>query len=240
MKKLRKWLLRGLAGFLIVAGLLYLLRGHIVCAVMQHRITQQTGLRSEIRKVDFQFGSGSISIEGLKIYNPPEFGDEPFIDLPLIQLEYDPASFQNRELRFKKVRFHLASLTIVRTTNGLTNLDHLKGRTTSKASTQKSSSPGGFKFKGIESLELTLGKIRLITLGTTNSITETDLQVRNAVLRNIKTQEELYSGLIEILLLRGGDYSEGPMNELLKQGGSIPPSATNASENLSPPNDVRR
>ena len=77
-----------------------------------------TGMEVKIAKVDIGLLTPVISVEGVKLYNRPEFGGSPCLDLPELYVEYDKAALAARKLRLKLLRLSVAEMDLTRDNQG--------------------------------------------------------------------------------------------------------------------------
>jgi hypothetical protein len=61
-------------------------------------------------------------IKNLRLYNPPDFGGTPFLDIPEIHVEYDRAALAPARIHITLLRFNLGEIDIVKNQAGQTNL----------------------------------------------------------------------------------------------------------------------
>ena len=97
MKWLFKWLFRLflLAAVLIV--ILLLSFNSILRVYVEHRIRAQTGMDAEIGRFSVGLAEPTVTIQNFKLYNPPDFGGTPFLDIREIHVEYDRAALARHE-----------------------------------------------------------------------------------------------------------------------------------------------
>lgn len=122
MKFLFRWAFRFLilAIVLLVAALL--LKDAVIKSVAESRLRQSLGLEVRIGKMEVGLLTPTVSIEGLRVYNPPEFGGSPFLDIPELHVEYDQNAATRGAARLKLLRLNVAELNVVRNAAGQTNL----------------------------------------------------------------------------------------------------------------------
>ena len=77
---------------------------------------------AEIGSVSLGLAEPTMTIQNLKLYNPPDFGGTPFLDIPEIHVEYDRAALARHELHVTLLRFNLGELDIVKNQAGQTNI----------------------------------------------------------------------------------------------------------------------
>jgi uncharacterized protein involved in outer membrane biogenesis len=204
MKRLIRWAvcLFIVIVVLAVAGLLSL--NVIVKQVVESRLRAQTGMDARIGQIDVGLLTPTITIENFKLYNAADFGGALFLDMPELHLEYDPAAIRAGELHFKLVRLNLAEIDLVQDKKGRMNVQDLE-RKSRQAAGPHGSSAGNFKFTGIDTLNLTLGRFRMSNLASGRE-QEINFGIKDQISHNVKTGADL-AGLNMLLALRAGGQS---------------------------------
>jgi uncharacterized protein involved in outer membrane biogenesis len=226
MKAPVRWFLR-IAAVLFIAGVAAIIAGILlldtmVRGVVIRRLQSATGMGVKITAVHVGLLKPTMSIEGLKLYNTPEFGGALCLDMPELRLDYDPAAMRAGTFHFSLVRLNLAEIGVVQDKNGRNNFDaiqknnKLAGDTNSangnvtagkarNAPIAQTNSLNGIAFTGIDTLVLSLGKFNFSKLGS-NEKEEVDFNITNQVLHNVKSQADL-TGIAALLALRGAASS---------------------------------
>ena len=122
MKKWLKWFGIALAALVVFSFVRDLALKGIVTAVASRTVG------APVRMDGFSLGlmRQSVRITGLRIYNPPGFPKEPFVEIPLVSVELDPMALLGGKLHLKKVEFTLKELVLVKNKEGKSNLDSLE------------------------------------------------------------------------------------------------------------------
>ena len=128
MKWLFKWLFRLGLLLVVLIVVLVLSKDAIMKAAAEQRIRAHTGMDVKIGRFSIGILSPVVTIENLKLYNRPEFGGAPFIDMPELHVEYDRAALSRGKLHITLMRFNLAELNVVKNEAGQTNLVSLMAR----------------------------------------------------------------------------------------------------------------
>lgn len=198
MKRLFKWLFILVAIVVaIVVGLL-LSKDAILKAAVEQQIRAQTGMDARIGRLSIGLLTPVVTIENLTLHNTPEFGGTPFLDVRELHVEYDRDALAKRDLRIKLLRLNLEELTMVRNANGTTNLASFS--TSTNAQTKLA---GDMVFSGVEVLNLSLGKVRLIDLKEPRNNRIRIVNLQNQVFHNVKTPGDL-CGVLVLLWIRSG------------------------------------
>jgi len=189
IKRLVRWALYLfiLLVVLIVAAILSM--DAIVKQIVQSRFRSATGMDATIGKMDIGLLTPTIAIEDFKIYNPPGFGGSLFLSLPEIYVDYDRDALRARKLHLNLVRLNLAEMDIVEDKNGRTNIQSIgeKSRAAAAAAVKKSSA---LTFAGLDTLNVTLQKLRLWSLDSPAQVREESFGISNEVFTNLVTGED--------------------------------------------------
>jgi len=199
MKRLIKWLF---ILVLLVVGLvvgLLLSKDAILKATVEQQIRSQTGMDVSIGRLSLGLLSPVVTIENLTLRNTPEFGGTPFLDIRELHLEYDREALKQRKLRIKLLRLNLEELTVVRNSNGVTNLSTMNA----PAPTKPTKLLGDVEFSGVDVLNLSLGKIQLIDLKEPRNNRLRNVNLQNQIFHNVRTPGDLY-GVLVLLWMRSG------------------------------------
>jgi uncharacterized protein involved in outer membrane biogenesis len=197
--RLIKWLFLLL---LVVAALsagLLVSKDAIAKAAVERQIRAQTGMDVKIGKFSLDVLAPVVNIEDLQLYNTPEFGGTPFLDIRELHVEFDPEALARRKLRITLVRLNLAELTVVRGDSGHTNIANQPASHSATAA----KTPEHVEFTGVEVANISLGKARFIDLKNPRRNREFNVNLRDQVFRNINTAGDLY-GVFILLWLRSG------------------------------------
>lgn len=199
MFRLIKWLFILLfVAVALIVGLL-LSKDAIAKAAAEQQIRAQTGMDVKIGRFSIGLLSPVVTIENFKLYNTPEFGGTPFLDIPELHLEYDRVAFARRQLRITLLRLNLAELTLVRNDRGKTNIASFAAAPPRAAKTTNM-----VQFVGVDVMNLSVGKAHFIDLNNPGKNREFKANLQNQVFRNVKTTGDLYGVLILLWLRSGG------------------------------------
>ena len=210
MKWLFKWLFRLFLLAVVLIVILLLSFNSLVRVYVEHRLRAQTGMDAEIGKITIGLVEPTVTIQNFKLFNPPDFGGTPFLDIREIHVEYDRAALVKHELHLTLVRFNLGELDIVKNEAGRTNIFSLGVTLPSKKSGGGKSAANfkkqtGFEFKSIDVLNVSVGTAKFIDLKDPSNNRTQRIGLDNCVLKNVKSQADL-AGLAVLIALRGGDF----------------------------------
>jgi uncharacterized protein involved in outer membrane biogenesis len=208
LKPLFKWGFRIAALAIIAAVLLLVFRDAILCKVTEHRIRAQTGMDVKIGHFSSGLFSPVVTIENLKLYNTPEFGGTEFLTIPELHVELDAQALAEQKVRIKLIRFNLAELDVVRNQAGQTNIVTMLKKVPKGKLAPQGIQVGGkkFEFEGIDVLNLSLGRARLIDLKNPANDRDVQINIDHQVFNNVKTEGDLY-GMLFLIWLRSGGAS---------------------------------
>lgn len=221
MKKLFKWVFRLFLVFLLLIVLLIVFLDPIAKAVTERRIRNQTGLPVKIGKLSIGLRQPTLSIQNLRIGNSPDFGGSIFIDIPLLQVQYDLTALRSRKIHLNTVLFNLAELHVVQDKDGKTNLQAAQER-----GKEKSFSPafGGasVEFAGIDALTLAIGRLKFTSAKNEARNEEVYVGYKNETVKNVRSFKDLEPLIARIRLEKKIQFLS---DDLLKQGTNPVPNA---------------
>ena len=199
-RKMVRWLLAMLALLLAVIVVAIVFKNPLLKTVTCWNIQRNTGLPTRIGTVDLDLAGSRLRITSFRIYNSPSFGNSVLVDIPEIYFVLDPQDAARGKLHFKEVRFALAQANVIQGTNGVTNLDVLKETMEKKAAKAGRPHTNGLEFAGIDKLVVSLGKLNFIDLQRPQNNTQMQLAVKEEVVRNLRTSEDLENWATALML----------------------------------------
>ncbi|HUD48119.1 MAG TPA: hypothetical protein VMR33_14905 [Candidatus Baltobacteraceae bacterium] len=214
-----RWLFRIALGLsivgivVVVAAILSL--DTIVRDLLTSRMRAATGMEVKISSVHIGLLSPTMTIEGLQLYNTPAFGGSLCLDMPELHVEYDRAAMRSGTIHLHLVRLNLARINVVEDKQGRSNFEAIQKD--GKQSAAHTNSVDEFKFGGIDTLNLSLGKLHVSNLRSGQE-EEVDFGVTNQILHNVKSEADL-TGVAVLMSMRAsssGGHSGVDLNQLLK------------------------
>jgi hypothetical protein len=207
-----RWAFRLLILLIVLAVAAILLLNPVAREVAEYRLSRRTGLEVKIEKLDIGLINARITIENLVIYNSPEFGGSPMLDLPELHLEYDRDALWSRKIRCRLVRLNMTGGNVVEDKNGRINLEVLAqhlGQTGGGAG--GSNRPGApYQFAGIDVLNLTMGQVNLVSLRDATRNRTVTIDFHDRILTGIKSGKDLQWVYTWILVRNGIDLASKP------------------------------
>lgn len=217
LKWLFKWTLRLLLLAVVLVVIFFLSLDTLLRVITEHRIRQQTGMQAEIGKFHLGLMEPVIEIRNLQLYNPPQFGGTPFLNIPEIHVEYDREAMKKRELHITLVRFNLGELDVVKSRDGQTNLLSLGVQLPGKNAATANAAAGereqlakleqqyDIKFKPIDCLNVSVGTFKYLDLQDPKNNREQKIGIENCVITNVASVTDLL-GLGVLVGLRSDDF----------------------------------
>ncbi len=209
MKWLLKWIFRLFLLAVVLIVILVLSLNSILRLYLEHQIHARTGMEAEIGKFSLGLTQPTITIQNFKLYNPPDFGGTPFLDIREIHAEYDPAALAKRQLHIALLRFNLGELDIVKNEAGKTNLFSITGSVSVKRSGTHSKAEftrqTGLEFTGIDVLNVSVGTLKFIDLKDQRLNRTQKIDLENCLVKNVQSPTDL-AGLALLVALRGGNF----------------------------------
>ena len=205
MKTFFRWTVRiAVTLFLLVIVLVVvavLLKDVIAKSLTERNLRDNTGLDAKISKLEIGLATPTINLEDLKLYNTEQFGGGTFLQMPELRVEYAPEDIRSGKLHFKTVRLNLAEVHIIKSKDGKTNIDVLDKEVKKRSRRHKEKSAKLDLEFNIDTLYLTIGKIRITDEGNPKNNDVIDIGLKEAVGKNLKSEEEI-TAWVQLVLLR--------------------------------------
>lgn len=200
IKFIFRWAFRLLILAIVIVVALVLLKDTIIKNIAESQIRKSTGMDVKIGSMHVGLTRPVFNVENFVLYNTAEFGGGTFIDVPDLYLELVPDA-KNGELRFKIVRMNVRELNIIENLQGRTNITSVTGALDTLQKNRTNSNEA--VFKGIDTLNLTVGKIRYVNMRAPKRNQEFNLALQNEVVLNVRTWEDMAAIIFKVLLRAG-------------------------------------
>ncbi|MFO1501054.1 MAG: hypothetical protein U1G07_22135 [Verrucomicrobiota bacterium] len=201
-----RWAFRFLVLALLLIVAVILLKDILAKSLLEQRIRTQTGMEVKIGKLELGLLSPTITLDDLKLYNPPEFGGSPFLVIPDLHLVYYRGALARQRLHLKLLRAVVTEINVVEAKDGRTNLV-LSLDDWSPAGTGHQARPPehilGYAFGGIDVLNLTLGKLTYSSLRHPGKSTAAEIGLKNEVILGVQSISDLQRILMKALFRNG-------------------------------------
>jgi hypothetical protein len=200
IKFIFRWAFRLLILAIVLVVALILLKDEILRNVAQKQIRKSTGMDVKIGALHVSLTEPVFNLENFVLYNTAEFGGGTFLDVPDLHLEYHPDAAKG-EMRLKLARLNIRELNIVESLRGHTNITSIAGAL-EKMQVERTNSNLRV-FKGIDTLNLSVGKVRYINMRMPKRNQEINVALQNEIVQNVRTWEDM-GGILFKILLRAG------------------------------------
>lgn len=198
-----RWLFRLLILAIVLVVALLLLKDTLAKAALEYQVRRSTGLEVRTTRVEAGLGQSSLAIEGLKLFNPADFGGGLLLDVPELYLDYDRDALIDGRLRFRLVRLALKELQIVRSSAGKTNVASLVGLAQEAAPWTAHPAGRDLVFDGIDALNLSVGTVRYTDLAQPSRSRVLNLNLEGEIFENLRTESDAILVLFKLAVRRG-------------------------------------
>lgn len=192
--------------FFAVVVLLFAGKNYIAKTGVTKGVKAVTGLSMEIGSMDVGILDTFVDIQGLILFNPPEFTEKIMVNIPEFHVDYNLVSFLGGKTHLEEVTINLQKLNVIKDKKGNFNIDSLRvvqeQKAAGKPAEQKKSS------LMIEVLELLIGKVVYTdySTGTVPKTYEFDINVHEKF-HNI-TDVQAVGKLILVKALMGTNLAD--------------------------------
>jgi uncharacterized protein involved in outer membrane biogenesis len=212
-----KWVLRLFVLAVVVIIIFLLSLNSILRVLIEHNIRAQTGMDAEIGRFKLGWTAPTIEIQNLKIYNAPDFGGAPFLDIPEIHVEYDLTALLKKKIHLTLLRFNLAELDIVKNQDAKMNVSTLAKAPQRHTANAPAPAPSfkkqtGYSFESIDELNVSFNQARFIDLKNPDNDRKQTIGIQNLVIPHVKSANDL-AGLALLIDLRSNHFFDSLMGQ---------------------------
>ena len=187
----------------------------IVKRTIQSRVNASGVAEVEIGSLNIGLFRSHLEVRDLKVFGQSQFGGVQLLDLPELRVEYDRDAFKRQELKFRLVRIRINELTLMDGfAGGQTNMfqrlqgyselvvayTNRIGELTNRIDLNRAQQVGNRTFRGIDRLELTLGRVRFVDVKDPLSEKMAALNINRRVMTNIADLPGLAPLAMELLV----------------------------------------
>jgi len=187
----------------------------IVKRIIQSRVNASGVAEVEIGSLNIGLFRPHLEVRDLKVFGQSQFGGVQLLDLPELRVEYDRDAFKRQELKFRLVRIRINELTLMDGfAGGQTNMfqrlqgyselvvayTNRIGELTNRIDLNRAQQVGNMTFRGIDRLELTLGRVRFVDVKDPLSEKVAALNINRRVMTNIADLPGLAPLAMELLV----------------------------------------
>lgn len=183
MKFLFRWIFRLCVLLTLVVMGILLLKDTILEEVVEGQLAAATGLRVGVDRLEAGILRPTLTMEGLRIYNPAEFGGAPLVQLRELHLEYDRMALARRRLTLRLLRLDLEELTLVQDTAGRWNFQ-VVGDQISRLAAERAEP---FDFGGIDVLDVSIGTVKRYRMAAPQDVETLRLNLRDELFTGLHT-----------------------------------------------------
>ena len=153
MRKRRRFLRIAVLSLVVLTGIA-LCRQIIALKTVETVFRQTTGFPIQVESLKISPWHSRFAGGGIQLFNPPEFADRLFADVPRVYVDYEFGSLFFARAQITRADLHIREVVIVKNTNGHSNVEQLRGL--SMREVEGRSVPRPFQ---IDTLNLQIGKV---------------------------------------------------------------------------------
>lgn len=120
---MRKIMIAVLVVVVLVVAVFFFGRNYAARMIVVNGIKKTCGLDVDIAKVDISLPS--VSVAGLKVYNPAGFKDRVLADIPVIYVNLDLGAFFKNKVHLNSIKLDIRELDIILNEKGQLNVNSL-------------------------------------------------------------------------------------------------------------------
>lgn len=163
-----------------------------------------------------------IRLEGLRVHNPPGFGDRPLLVAPVIDVDYELASLLGGTLHCTTIEVNVQEVNLVKNAAGEVNLNKLKAVSDQDPGAKdKPESQGKDMAMQIDRLILTVGEVHHVTLdaaGKEASMKTIALHLDHEEFKDLNSPTEIVAVVVLRTVTAAGLHGVGVAVDGLKSG----------------------
>jgi hypothetical protein len=206
MFMLLRWAIRLLGLLLIGLVAVAVWRNAWLRPMLEDSLRASTGMDAQVGQLRVHLWSPTVRLERVLLYARAEHGGGPWLVLPEVYLEYDFARLLRRELRFKLVRASVLDLLVLESGPGRSSLSEL--RAALAPAVAQPAAPPWFRFTGIETLNLSMGRVIVASLQRPGTMRVYPVNIQGALLRDMTSLADLHRQVVRLLASRGVPLTE--------------------------------
>jgi uncharacterized protein involved in outer membrane biogenesis len=211
IRRLVRWAFYALilALVLLVAG--FLLLDTIAKNVLEMEVGEQTGLEARIGKMSVGLLTPTVTIEDCELHNSARYGGALLLNIREMRVEYDLDELWQGRVRIPALRLNLQEIDRVLDDHGRSNFEEFgKIVSTGKDTGAPRSAALSPKFTGIEKLNLTVNRGRLIFVGHPEANREVTFGIENQTFSRVNSMGDLQTLIVYLDLQSGGYLLQKP------------------------------
>lgn len=186
--KVRRFLAVGCLVFLIAAACISLTKEIVVRSWIEGTFEKHLNLKVKIQEIYIDLFRPRLTLEGLYISNPPNYGRHWLANATEAIINYRPTSFFSKTFKVCELSLDILEVNIVKDLSGQVNLNSISHRAVTEAAS-------GLL---IEKVNLSIRRVTYQDLTANLPVKVYDLNIKNLEFRNIQS----LAGLSEIIALK--------------------------------------
>lgn len=193
---MHKNLLRWVGVFVIAIVILSVAKDFLIKSIIEMTAPEIIGSKIQMGSFSLGIFSQQIHIKNLKLYNPPNFPDEAFLNMPEIRVNVNVQELITGKMHFPLVVFNMEEMIVIKNKEGKLNVDSLKiVQEQMVASKGKSTQLPVFK---IDILKLSIGKIIVkdFTHASPEVVEVYNVAIKDKTIRNIDGAPKLIASVM--------------------------------------------
>ncbi len=182
-------------GLIVVLVILAIVKDHIIKSALEIASSKIVGVDTVIDQFSLSVINQSVSINGLRLYQPESFPEGIFIDITEINTSCDISSLMRKEIHIPKLVLNLKEVVLIKNKSGNLNVNALKIAKNQESKTQDKKAKIDFQ---IDEMTLTIDKVIYKKYGKDNKpvIKSYDIGIKDKKYENITSPEQLASKII--------------------------------------------
>ena len=172
--------------------------------VVSTALSRAAHVPASVGSVSLQLTRARLTLKNVKLFNPRGYPEKLLLDLPEVDVQFDPASIFTGRLHFKKIKVNLKELIVIKSRDGQVNVNALRPSKTQVAESKKNGAPQRTAGIRIDELTLSIGQVvyKDYSAGRTPSTQVFDLHVQERTFRNVESLSSVVSILMFETLTR--------------------------------------
>jgi hypothetical protein len=176
---------------LVLAIALLLLKDAILKSWLESQIRSKAGLDATIGRIELGLFTPTVTLENMIVHNKAEHGGGIMLKMPELRLEYDRKLLSSQKLHLRLLRINIEEVDVVVNEAGISNLDTLQAAVALALKGTRE-----LEFAGIDTLNLTFGKVVYTSLKPPKQVQEQKIGITNEIITGIKTSQDLQQKIL--------------------------------------------
>lgn len=186
-------------GLIILLVILAIAKNRIIKSAIEKTSKQVMGVETVIGRVSLSIIKQSVSIKGLRLYQPESFPEGVFIDITEISASCNVASLLSKKIHIPKLVLNIKEVILITDKSGNLNVDALKIAQEKESKTQDEKAETAFQ---IDEMILTVDKVIYEQYGQDDKpiIKAFDIGIKDEKYENITSPQQLAGKILGTVL----------------------------------------